>query len=100
MAERRRSPERGRPRMPTPDQRVEQLLTELGGQAAPAVLLCDRHPSDQVAFTVVEPDLSSRDLTYGGLRAGSERVATALAGLGVSEGDRVATLMGKGEELV
>ncbi|MCC3289927.1 AMP-binding protein [Arthrobacter sp. zg-Y1110] len=67
---------------------------------APAALLCDRHPADSVAFTVIEQDLSSTDLTYGELQAGSERAAAAFARLGVRRGDRVATLMGKSGDLV
>ncbi len=87
--------------MPDPEERVERLLDELGGaNARPAQLLCDRHAADAVAFTVVEADLSGRDITYGRLRARSEQAAAALASLGVGDGDRVATLMGKSEELV
>ncbi|WP_146360493.1 AMP-binding protein [Arthrobacter yangruifuii] len=67
---------------------------------APAVLLCDRHPADSVAFTVIEQDLSATDLTYGELQESSERAAAALARLGVRRGDRVATLMGKSGNLV
>ncbi|MCQ1945948.1 AMP-binding protein [Arthrobacter sp. zg-Y1116] len=67
---------------------------------APAALLCDRHPADSVAFTVIEQDLSATDLTYGELQAGSERAAAAFARLGVRRGDRVATLMGKSGDLV
>ncbi|MCC9204149.1 AMP-binding protein [Arthrobacter sp. zg-Y769] len=67
---------------------------------APAALLCDRHPVDAVAFTVIEQDLSATDLTYGELREGSERAAAAFARLGVRRGDRVATLMGKSGDLV
>lgn len=69
-------------------------------QACAADLLCDRHPADAVAFTVVEPDLSWRDWTFGELRARSARLATALAELGACPGDRVATLLGKSAELV
>ena len=87
--------------MPGPEERVDRLLDMLGAEnARPAQLLCDRHPADAVAFTVVEADLSGRDLTYGRLRARSEQAAAALASLGVGDGDRVATLMGKSEELV
>ena len=65
-----------------------------------AELLCDRHPAQAIAFTVVESDLSSRDLTYGELSEKSARFAAGLAELGVGPGDRVATLMGKSAELV
>jgi acetyl-CoA synthetase len=85
----------------SPDQRVQQLLSVYGSeQACAADLLCDRHPADAVAFTIVEEDLSSVDLTFGELRARSEKAAAGLAALGVAEGDRVATLMGKSIELV
>ena len=70
------------------------------GPVAPAYLLCDRHPVDRVAFTVIDPDLSSTDLTYGTLKEASERAAAALARLGVRRGDRVATLMGKSSSLI
>ena len=70
------------------------------GPVAPAELLCDRHPADTAAFTVIDPQLAATDLTYGQLKEGSERAAAAFARLGVRRGDRVATLMGKSAELV
>ena len=48
----------------------------------PAELLCDRHPADAVAFTVVDTDLTRTDLTYGWLKDRSERAAAAFAALG------------------
>ncbi|PTX49159.1 acetyl-CoA synthetase [Melghirimyces profundicolus] len=82
-------------------QRLDQFLAQVTApDARPADLLCDRHPTDAVAFTVVEADLRGRDITYGWLRTRSEQAAAALASLGVSEGDRVATLMGKSADLV
>lgn len=85
----------------TPTERVTELLALYGSASANAAeLLCDRHPADDVAFTVVEVDLSSRDLTYGQLRDESASFAAALAELGVEPGDAVAALMGKSAELV
>ncbi|MER7609823.1 AMP-binding protein [Nocardioides sp. NPDC127503] len=69
-------------------------------EACAAELLCDRHDPSAVAFTFIAPDLSSRDLTFGELARTSARMATALAGRGVSAGDNVAVLMGKRVELV
>ncbi|WP_336081476.1 AMP-binding protein [Nocardia sp. SSK8] len=83
------------------DARVNALLDHYDGPAACAAeLLCDRHPAEQVAVTVVESDLSARELTYGELRERSQRCAAALAELGVEPGDRVATLMGKSADLI
>ena len=80
---------------------IQQLLAQYDTEdACAAELLCDRHPRDAVAFTVVEADLSSRDVTYGELTDRSSEFAAALAELGVQEGDGVAVLMGKSYELV
>ncbi|MFL0580111.1 AMP-binding protein [Dietzia sp. 179-F 9C3 NHS] len=81
----------------TPEQLLEMYDIP---EASAAEFLCDRHDPEAVAFTVIDPDLSSRDITYGELRTESEKVAAALAELGVGEGDRVATLMGKSSDLV
>ncbi|MET8799785.1 AMP-binding protein [Nocardia sp. NPDC004568] len=84
-----------------PNARVRELLDAYDGlDACAAELLCDRHPADAVAFTVIDGDLSAIDLTYGELRARSERFAAGLAGLGVGAGDQVATLMAKSVDLV
>lgn len=79
----------------------EQLLEiyDIPGASA-AEFLCDRHDPSAVAFTVIDADLSGRDITYGELKTESEKVAAALAELGVGVGDRVATLMSKSSDLV
>ncbi|MCW4354145.1 AMP-binding protein [Hoyosella sp. YIM 151337] len=83
------------------DVRVQELLDRYDTpDACAAQLLCDGHPADAVAFTVIEADLSSTDLTFGYLREQSTRFAAALAELGVEPGDHVATLMGKSADLV
>lgn len=80
---------------------MSELIRDFRSSSADvAWLLCDRHPHDAVALTVVAEDLSVRDITFGELRELSEQCAKALAGLGVGPGDRVATLMGKGADLV
>ncbi|MEU9020312.1 AMP-binding protein [Actinomadura sp. NPDC048394] len=87
--------------MTSPHDQVVQLLDAFGSpHASAAESLCDRHPPEAVAFTVVEADLTARDVTFGELADASARVAAALADLGVGRGDRVATLMGKSAELV
>ncbi|WP_228002848.1 AMP-binding protein [Nocardia australiensis] len=83
------------------NERVRDLLERYDGpDVCAAQLLCDGHPADRVAFTIIDPDLSSIDLTYGELRERSARFAAALAELGIGPGDRVATLMGKSADLV
>lgn len=87
--------------MPVAEARVSELVSDFTDSAADIPwLLCDRHAPDAVAFTVVAEDLTVRDVTFGELREQSTRCAIALAGLGVRAGDRVATLMGKGVDLV
>jgi acetyl-CoA synthetase len=79
-----------------PDRRVLELLSIYDRPAINlAALLCDRRPTDSVAYRVIAPDLTFVDLTYGELKESSERLAHALSALGVKAGDRVATLMGK-----
>jgi acetyl-CoA synthetase len=75
------------------------LVQKFGAtDACAARLLCDDHPADDVAFTVVEPDLTARELTFGELGRESARFAAALADLGIGPGDRVAVLMGRSIE--
>ena len=77
------------------------LIERFGGpDACAARLLCDDHAPGDVAFTVVEPDLTARDLTYGELRRESGRFAAGLADLGIGAGDRVGVLMGRSVELI
>ncbi|MGW5715156.1 AMP-binding protein [Amycolatopsis sp. NPDC003865] len=65
-----------------------------------AWMLCDRHPDDRVAFTVVDAAGAASTVSFGELAAKSHRYARALQELGVGSGDRVATLMGKSADLV
>jgi acetyl-CoA synthetase len=79
---------------------VDRCLRRYGAaDVCVAEQLCDAHPPDSIAFTFVGPDLTATTLTYGELRERSERVAAALRELGVGQGDRVATLMGKSADL-
>lgn len=76
-----------------------ELLSEVDSSTA-AWLLCDRWPAERVAFTFVDAELRSTDLTYGELRERSRAIAADLRGLGVGRGDRVATLLGRSPDLV
>jgi acetyl-CoA synthetase len=83
------------------ERRLRELLNCYEGpDVCLAGVLCDDHPAGDVALRIVDADLNTREVTYGELRERSERFASALAGLGVGPGDRVATLMGKSLDLV
>jgi acetyl-CoA synthetase len=83
------------------ERRLRELLGEYEStEVCLADALCDRHPADDLALTIVAQDLSTRGVTYGELRQRSERLAAAFAGLGIGPGDRVGTLMGKSLDLV
>ncbi|HET9543103.1 MAG TPA: AMP-binding protein, partial [Acidimicrobiales bacterium] len=72
---------------------IDELVAEYSGEdLGLAHVLCDRHPADAPAFTVVEADRHAVTLTYGQLRESSERLAAAFAELGLGPGDRIATL--------
>ncbi|MGO3327349.1 AMP-binding protein [Gordonia sp. (in: high G+C Gram-positive bacteria)] len=83
------------------DLQVADWLDVYGApDASVANLLCDRHDRDAVAFTLVEPDLSSVEFSYGELADESRRMATVLAAHGVARGDHVPVLLGKRRALV
>jgi acetyl-CoA synthetase len=65
-----------------------------------ADVLCDNHPPENIAFTIIEPDGSSLDLTYGRLREESTRAAAMLRNLGIEKNDAVGVLMTKSHEYV
>jgi acetyl-CoA synthetase len=87
--------------MSSVNNRIQELIERYSGpNTCLAQVLCDDHPADTVAFTVVQPDLRIQELTYGTLRERSERVAAGLCDLGVRPGDHVGVLMGKSADLV
>ncbi|MGV9947025.1 AMP-binding protein [Rhodococcus aetherivorans] len=63
-------------------------------------LLCDRHPADSLALTIVDEDQTVTTYTYGDLAESSRRFAEVLRDRGIGAGDRVATMMGKSADLV
>jgi acetyl-CoA synthetase len=70
----------------TPDARVAELLSTFDAADLDLGLrLCDRHPADDVALTIVQPDLSTYDLTYAELGDRSLRAGGGSGG-GGSEG--------------
>lgn len=81
--------------------RVLELRARFADPAADvAALVCDAHPPDAVAVTAVDTAGLDTVLTFGELRERSIRCARALETLGVGRGDRVASLMDKGPDLV
>ena len=63
-----------------------------------AEILCDDHPQDVPAYTVINGDLQAVDYSYAQLKSESEKFAAVLTAQGVQPGQRVATLMGKSWE--
>jgi acetyl-CoA synthetase len=81
-------------------QRALQIHAEFQSTDATAPwLVCDRHPTEALAFRFVDAELRVRDMTYGELAERSRRAAHLLAERGVGAGDRVASLLGKGPDL-
>ncbi|QIZ37161.1 AMP-dependent synthetase [Saccharopolyspora sp. ASAGF58] len=80
---------------------IEGWLAEYDARDADvAWLLCDRHDPNAVAFTFVDADLRTYDLTFGELAERSRRLATVLADHELRRGSRVPVLMGKRPELI
>jgi acetyl-CoA synthetase len=82
---------------------VQQLLATYDSrEVCLANLLCDRHAEqpDRVALRYEDASGTTDQLTYADLRDASTRFAGVLRDLGVSRGDRVATLLPKVPELM
>jgi len=56
------------------------------------VACCDDNDADARALTVVDKDRTSRDYTFGDVRDAANRLANALAELGIGRGDVVAVV--------
>ena len=83
---------------PQIEARVADLSAAFSAPDACAVkLLCDLHPADRVAYRIIGKG-ALVDLSFGKLKARSERLASGLAKRGYGPGDRIATLMSKGED--
>ena len=79
---------------------TEWVNTYSATDVTAADVLCDNHPPENIAFTIIEPDGSSLDLTYGRLREESTRAAAMLRDLGIEKNDAVGVLMTKSHEYV
>lgn len=66
--------------------------------ACASYLLCDRHDPQKIAYRIVTSDGEATAVTYGRLRERSERLAAGLKSRGYGVGDRIASLMSKGED--
>ena len=83
------------------DRRVRALLRQVGGAGSSvAELLCDRHDRSLPIYRILSPGGGMETLTFEALAEQSRRVAFGLKSIGVEPGDRVASLMGKGSELL
>lgn len=79
--------------------RLAELIDAYGAADATASsLLCDRHDPDATAYRIVMANGEVNAITYGRLRDRSEKLASGLSKRGYGVGDRIATLMAKGED--
>ncbi|WP_047871302.1 AMP-binding protein [Nocardiopsis sp. RV163] len=86
--------------VPDPEHQVRDWLAAYDTPTTSvAHLLCDRHDPHATATTEIGPTLEATTLTFGELAQRSRDLATGLADLGVTRGDRVATLIPKGVDL-
>lgn len=84
---------------PDIDARVKELVSiYTAPDASICNLLCDRHPATDTAYRIVGKDGATVFVTFAHLKARSEKLASGLAKLGYGPGDRIATLMSKGED--
>jgi acetyl-CoA synthetase len=82
---------------------IQDWLMAYGESAVvPAALLCDRHATDPERLAARCVDAAGREaaLTFAELRDRSAHFAGVLRDLGVTRGDRVATLLPKSPELL
>jgi acetyl-CoA synthetase len=69
--------------MTSPQARVQQLIARYSApEISVAELLCDSRDPAREAYRFIGQDLSVRHLSYGALRAESERFASVLSDLG------------------
>jgi len=93
-------PSTGNPRELDAHQRALEIHAAFNAEDVTAPwLVCDRHPTDDVAFRFADGDLRVSDMSYGELAVRSRRAAHFLADRGIGPGDRVASLLGKGPDL-
>jgi acetyl-CoA synthetase len=86
---------------PAIDAEVQEIRARWNApDAALAALVCDHHPPNAVALVIVGDDGAGVPVTYAELRERSALIAGALGSAGIGAGDRVASLMGKGVDLV
>jgi acetyl-CoA synthetase len=75
----------------------------LQGSVNMAEACVDRHDAgalrDKVALRFIRQDQSRQNMTYGNLKALTNRFANVLDGLGITQGDRVFALLGRVPEL-
>ena len=82
-------------------ERVEFLCNKYSSDSVDvAKLICDDHPSENIAFRIFDTDMKASDLSYGTLKKQSELLSKGLISKGIKSGDRIATLMGKSSEYI
>ena len=75
-------------------ERVEFLCNKYSSDDVDvAKLICDDHPSENLAFRIFDTDMKASDLSYGDLKKQSELLSKGLISKGIKSGDRIAQLL-------
>ena len=81
--------------------RVSELIDKYSNPSnSVEKLLCDQHPSNKLAYKIIDENMDEYSLSYGELKAQSTLIANGLRRRGIKKGDRIATLMSKSKEYI
>ena len=76
-------------------ERVEFLCNKYSSDSVDvAKLICDDHPSENLAFRIFDTDMKTSDLSYGDLKKQSELLSKGLISKGITVSEKTITESG------